>query len=47
MFAKFVNQLFKSTEYTDEEQINRLKPMLAWFTMIERLCLNKELTIKK
>ena len=46
MFAKYVNKLFKS-KYTEEEQINRLRPMLAWFTHIEQLCLSKDITVKK
>lgn len=47
MFYKFLKQIQQTKKFTEEEKEKRIRDMLEWFTLIENLCINKELTIKK
>ena len=47
MFYKFLKQIQQTKKFTDKEKVLRIRDMLEWFTLIEYLCINKELTIKK
>ena len=41
------NYLSKILESKHKDKNQRIDKMLVWFQLIERLCINKELTIKK
>jgi hypothetical protein len=46
-WSLFLKHILNDPHYTKEEMNQRIDALLPWFKLVEHICINKDLTIKK